>query len=174
MPRQYAGRREARRRTKGRGSCRASEGHTVPQRHLLPRPARPRACGGTHDTTRLRDASNMKTGFDKFRRWRRCCVAIACGLLVVLLLVAIMSTSSDFVHIDNRSLRRIVGVICLLCAIMNFITLNAFNNLRCPHCGKFVMSKWLGRDATGRNCVRRIANRLPIRCIHCGKEIATD
>lgn len=129
---------------------------------------------GARDTTRLRDASNMKTGFDKFRRWRRCCVAIACGLLVVLLLAAILSTCSDFAYIGKRDVRRIAGVICLLGVIINLISLHVFQNLRCPHCGKFVMSKWLGRDATGRNCARRIANRLPIQCIHCGKEIATD
>ena len=35
------------------------------------------------------------------------------------------------------------------------------------------MSSWLGRDGAGRNCIRRVAEGLPVICVHCGKEVET-
>ncbi len=116
----------------------------------------------------------MKTDFEKFRKWRRFQAVFACALILALVLVAILSTSSDFAYIGRRDGLRIVGIVSALGVIMNIIALNITKNLRCPHCGKSFMSKWMGRDAAGRNCLKQIINRQPIQCIHCGQEIDTN
>ena len=124
----------------------------------------------------------MKTDFDKFRKWRRWHKAIVCVLVV--LLVVFMSLSLDLMQRPNHEfighwrihLHSIVGFIYFLCiAVVNIITLCIMNGcLRCPYCGKLVMSKWLGRDAAGLNCAKRIVNRQTIQCVHCGQEIDTE
>ena len=116
----------------------------------------------------------MKNDFEKFRKWRRFQAVFACALILALVLVAISTTSSDFAYIGRRDGLRIAGIVCALGVIMNIVALNITKNLRCPHCGKSFMSKWMGRDAAGRNCAKRIEKRLPILCFNCGQEIDTN
>ena len=124
----------------------------------------------------------MKNDFEKFRKWRRwhkAIIWVLTGLLMVLLSLSIecMARSShEFVDPRRIHLRFILGLVYSLGLVLtNIISLSVMGQcLRCPHCGKLVMSKWLGRDAAGRNCAKRIQNRQPIQCIHCGQEIDTN
>ena len=124
----------------------------------------------------------MKTDFEMFRKWRRWQKAIGCvltGLFVVYLSLSlgyVLRPSHGFVDFQRISHHSLVGFIFFLSlSLMNVISLCVMDEcLHCPHCGKLVMSKWLGRDAAGRNCAKRIQNRQPIQCIHCGQEIDTN
>ena len=109
----------------------------------------------------------MKTDFDKFRRWRHYQVASAIVLTVLTVTDIVLSVFFGFSRTCNLS----IGIVTVITGIMG---LKAISYSRCPHCGKSVMSKWLGRDSAGRNCTKRIEKRLPILCFHCGQEIDTD
>ena len=108
----------------------------------------------------------MKTDFEKFRKWRHYQEASAIVLVALAAADIIWSAFFGFGQINNRN----VCIAAFIASIMGFKTISYSH---CPHCGKSVMSKWLGRDAMGRNCARRIANCQPIQCFHCGKEIDT-
>lgn len=109
----------------------------------------------------------MKTNFDELRKWRHYQVASAIVLLVLVVTDVISSVFFGFNRSSSRN-------ICIVAFITSIMALKAVGHSRCPHCGMSVMSKWTGRDAAGRNCAKRIEERLPISCFHCGTEIVTD
>ncbi|MBQ9431430.1 MAG: hypothetical protein IJU44_07755 [Kiritimatiellae bacterium] len=109
----------------------------------------------------------MKTDFYKFRKWRHYQVSSAKVLVVLAVADIVLSVFSGFGRHNNW----ITPIIGLVVAIASFKMLSCS---RCTHCGKSVMSKWLGRDAAGRNCTKRIEKRQPILCFHCVQEVDTD
>ena len=113
------------------------------------------------------EETKMKTDFDKFRKWRHYQEASAIVLLVLAATDIALSAFFGFSQFNNRS-------VCIAAVITSIMGLKAISYSHCPHCGKSVMSKWLGRDATGRNCAKLIVNHQPIQCFHCGQEIDTD
>jgi len=113
------------------------------------------------------EETKMKTDFDKFRKWRHYQVASAIVLIVLVVSNIILSAFLGFSRPCNLS-------VCIVSVITGIMGLKAISYSRCPHCGKYIMSKWLGRDSAGRNCTKRIEKRLPILCFHCGQEVDTD
>jgi len=108
----------------------------------------------------------MTTDFDKARKWRRIQIACAVAFLVVTLINIYRWATFSCRNSDN-----------LLYSIVAFMMATAawqcLKYSRCPHCGKWLMSSWLGRDGAGRNYIRRVAKGLPVICAHCGKEVET-
>ena len=108
----------------------------------------------------------MTSDFDKVRKWRRIQMVCAAVFLVVTLVNfyrwATFSCSSG-----DHLLSSIVAVAVAVA------TGQCVKYSRCPHCGKRLMSFWLGRDGAGRNYIRRVAKGLPVICAYCGEEVET-
>lgn len=108
----------------------------------------------------------MTADFDKVRKWRRIQMVCAAVFLVVTLVNlyrwATFSCSSGD-HLLYSIVAFAVSVAAWPCIKYS----------RCPHCGKRLMSFWMGRDGAGRNYMRRVAKGLPVICAHCGEEVET-
>ena len=109
----------------------------------------------------------MKTDFNSLRKWRRAQVILAIVMIVL----------GFFGFMDLYSIKTIrinlwvFNIVSLASVVVSFCVCRCS---RCPYCGKSVMSGWTGKDGAGRNCVKRIAERLPVVCAHCGEELDTD
>ena len=108
----------------------------------------------------------MTTDFDKARKWRRVQLVCAVALAILAIVDVFRMTAHTYRSGDS-----------LPCIVLSLITCvagwQACQYSRCPHCGKWLMSSWLGRDGAGRNCIRRVARGLTVICVHCGKEVET-
>lgn len=108
-----------------------------------------------------------KNDFNKAREWFLAQRVSAVALLIFVTIDIVLSVTGN--HRSMPSLGNAVcGIAVSVCAI------NCVRHLRCPHCGKSVMSFWLGRDGAGRNCMQLITQHKPIICAHCGEEVETD
>ena len=67
----------------------------------------------------------------------------------------------------------LLAVAGLAMGVATFATWQVMRHSRCPHCGKRLMSFWLGRDGAGRSCVNRVMKGLPVICVNCGEEVET-
>ena len=123
-----------------------------------------------------------KPDFEGYRKWRRWQIAIVCVLVVLFAIhlslpsEVVLRSSGESIACRTNHLRFLIGIIFYLGLLtVNIVSLCVICQcLRCPHCGKLLMSKWLGRDAAGRNCCKRIVSHQPIQCYNCGEEIDTD
>ena len=108
----------------------------------------------------------MTTDFDKARKWRKMQLVCAVALVVLVVVGVFKMAAHTYRNRDN-----------LPCIVLSLITCvagwQACQYSRCPHCGEWLMSSWLGRDGAGRNCIRRVARGFPVVCVHCGKEVET-
>ena len=109
----------------------------------------------------------METDFAKLRMWRH--VQVLSAVIMIVLVLIDLAEKVFFVRSNVATLS--LSVAALAVAVTN---LCVYRYSRCPHCGKSLMSTWLGRDAAGRNCVTRIEKCLPVLCAHCGEEADTD
>ena len=108
----------------------------------------------------------MTTDFDKARKWRRVHLVCAVACVAMLLVSMFRMATHTYRSCDN-----------LPCVVMAFITCVAAWQVcrysKCPHCGKRLMSTWLGRDGAGRNYIRRVTKGQPVICAQCGEEVDT-
>ena len=108
----------------------------------------------------------MTTDFDKARKWRRVQLVCAVALVVAAIVGMFKITAHTYRNRDN-----------LPCIVLSLITCVASWQVcrysQCPHCGKWLMSSWLGRDGAGRNYISRVVKGLPVICVHCGREVET-
>ena len=108
----------------------------------------------------------MTTDFGKIRKWRRVQLVCTVACVVVLLVSMFRMATHTYRSRDN-----------LPCAVMAFFASVAAwqvcRHSKCPHCGKRLMSFWLGRDGAGRNYIWRVEKRQPVICVHCGEEVDT-
>lgn len=108
----------------------------------------------------------MIPDFDKAREWRLAqwaCAILTIAYCMIGMLRLVISLDSRFCAYPT-SLATLATAICAS---------KVQKYSRCPHCGKSVFTKWLGRDGAGRNAIKRIEKRLPIICPHCGEELET-
>ena len=108
----------------------------------------------------------MTTDFNKARKWRRVQLVCAVALAIVAIVDVFRMTAHTYRSGDS-----------LPCIVLSLITcvasLQVCRYSRCPHCGRWLTSSWLGRDGAGRNCIRRVTKGLPVICAHCGEEVET-
>jgi len=101
----------------------------------------------------------MKTDFGQWRKRRATGMKIAVATAVPFACWAVAGGSRSGLGM----------AFCALSLGVSAFSLAAWRCTKCPHCGESVFSKW-----GSSKMAKRIANRKPVLCAHCGEEVDAD